>query len=125
MANFMFDKQTVGKTSSLFEIELNGTVEIGDLVDDGVEKADESDSAIYYLAMDGGDDGDSILMTPLISGVTVLRGTVNSDGGITSGDLVGIDANQELDADASNDLFVALEDGSDGDVIRVLVIAGL
>lgn len=125
MATFSYDKQTVGKTTNMFEYPLTATVAIGELISSAGAVADASSTSVEFIAHEGGDSGDSVLVSPVISGVTILEGVVDADGGVSAGDSVGIDASQNIDANASNDLFIALEDGDAGDSIRVLVTAGL
>lgn len=124
MANFKYAKHTAGMTLAMLELPANGAVEIGELVDSTLAPALAADSSVKFLAMSDADDAADVLLLPLLNG-TVLKGTVDDDGGISEGDSVGISDTQELDANASNALFIALEDGGAGDEINVLLMAGL
>lgn len=127
MADFRYKKHSAGMTVGMLELPANGAVEQGDLIDSTLAKADASDADIKFIAMEDADDGADVLLMPVLNG-TVLEGTVDSGGGVSAGDSVGIAVatdTQEIDENAANSLFIAMEDGSDGDSINVLVIAGM
>ena len=127
MADFKYANHAAGLTIANIEQAANGALEIGDLVDSTLAKAAAADTSAKFLAQSDASDGDDVLLMPLLNG-TVLKGVVNGDGGVTAGASVGIaiasDA-QVIDADAANSLFIALEAGSAGDTINVMVIAGM
>lgn len=126
MANFIYKKQTVGKTTSAFEVPITATVAIGDLITSDGSPAGTAASTIEFIAMEGGTSGDSpILAMPTISGITILEGTVDATSGVTAGENVGIDDSQNVDQNASNDLFLVLEDAGTGEQVKLLVTAGL
>lgn len=124
MATFRYKKHTAGMTLGMLELPANGAIEAGELIDATLAPAAAADSAVKFIAMEDADDGDNVLLMPILNG-TVLEGTVDSAGGISAGDSIGISDTQELDEDAANDLFIAMEDGGAGDKINVLVIAGM
>lgn len=127
MADFRYKKHSAGMTIGMLELPANGALEEGDLVDVTLAKAAAADDSVKFIAMEDAEDGADVLLMPLLNG-TVLEGTVNGDGGISEGDSIGISVssdNQVLDADAANSLFIAMEDGGDGDKINVLLIAGM
>ena len=127
MADFKYANHAAGMTIGVIAQTAASAIEAGDLVDVGLEKAAAADTSVKFLAMSDAESGAEVELMPLLNG-TILKGTVNGDGGVSEGDSIGIAVAtnaQVLDADASNSLFIALEDGAAAAEIKVLVIAGM
>lgn len=126
MAILSYSRQTVGKTPVQFSMPIgSGGINRGELITSGGVAATSGDSAIEALAMEDGASGEDVVVMPLTSGIHMLKGTVDSAGSVTHGDNVGINNSFEIDADAANSLFIALNDGSSGETIELLVSAGV
>lgn len=126
MADFKYVGQTSGNTTAAIEIMLTGTVEIGDFIGFDRAKADATDAQLAFLAMEAGDDGDTILVYPVVAGM-IFEGDADADVA-EAGTQVGLAVDttkQVVDATgATNLFFVALNaaDISEDATIRVMYV---
>jgi hypothetical protein len=124
MADFKYVKQISGATTESLVIMLTGTVEAGDFVTYARDKADATDAELGFFALEGGDDGDEILVLPVVAGM-VFQGDADADIA-EKGTQVGLavdTATQVIDASGADNLFfVALDavDESEDATCRVM-----
>ena len=128
MADFTYVGQVQGLTTSTLKIMLTGTVEIGDFIGFDRAKADATDTQLAFLALEAGDDGDEVLVMPVIAGM-IFKGV--ADGDIAeAGTQVGLavaTSTQVVDATGATNLFFVSLDTVDvsetsDDSVRVMYV---